>query len=242
MEIQVGYKGYRYKAQTGYDYSSKVSTQGKKGYFYYDTNYDYHTIELPDEMVEVAQQAALWYFTNYLYNKDNNSETYSETYNVKDLKLKLLCSNGTTNTDTDQWPVLEGDTFKQETNASNGDKAEVGKWKQEQAAILCEYLIDAADNYAKDTNNTATTGSPLSITPAKAEISKKTVNETDYYVVGPMKIENTRTAVYNLLNTITVNGSTSTGAYISDLNGNKQTDQTLGNYIGAIKQMVKLPP
>ena len=34
----------------------------------------------------------------------------------------------------------------------NNYVATVGKWKQEQAAILCEYLIDAANNYAKNAN------------------------------------------------------------------------------------------
>ena len=50
--------------------------------------------------------------------------------------------------------------------------------------------------------------------------------------MGPIKIDSTRTAVYNLLNTITVNGSTETGAYISDAEGTKNSDQTVGNYVG----------
>ena len=101
-------EGYRYIAQTGYDYTEKVSKQGKKGYFYYDTQSNYHVVELPDEMVEVAGQTALWYFTNYLENNSQNSQTY----NVKDQWLPLLCSNGTTVTNTNQWKSLESETFK----------------------------------------------------------------------------------------------------------------------------------
>lgn len=219
-------KGYRYVAQTGYDYSEKVSTQGKKGYFYYDTQSNYHVVELPDEMVEVATQTALWYFTNYL---DNNSEK-SETYNVKDQWLPLLCSDGTTVTNTNQWKSLESETFNVDTNVKDA-KAEVGKWKQEQAAIVCQYLIDAANNYAAN-SDTETTGSPLTISPATANIKEQKIDTKNYYVVGPIKIDETRKVVYNLSDTITVNGSTETGAYISDDMGNKNSDQTVANYVG----------
>ena len=219
-------KGYRYIAQTGYDYSAKVSEQGKKGYFYYDKSKNYHEVELPDEIVEVAQQAAIWYFTNYLENNTANSQTY----NVKDQFLALVCSNGKTNTNSQQWLSLENEIFNVETDVNNY-VATVGKWKQEQAAILCEYLIDAANNYAKNAA-TETTGSPLTISPATANIAEKKVDSKNYYVVGPIKIDSTRTAVYNLLNTITVNGSTETGAYISNAEGTRNSDQTVANYIG----------
>ena len=219
-------KGYRYIAQPNYDYSAKVSTQGKKGYFYYDTQSNYHIVELPDEMVEVATQSALWYFTNYLENNSGKSETY----NVKDQWLPLLCSNGTTNTNTNQWKSLESETFNVDTNV-NEVKAEVGKWKQEQAAILCQYLIDAANKYAEN-SDTETTGSPLTISPATAEVQEQKIDTKNYYVVGPIKIDEERTVVYTLSDTITVNGNTETGAYISDNTGKRNSDQTVANYIG----------
>ena len=219
-------KGYKYVAQDGYDYSSKVSKQGKKGYFYYDTNGQYHSIELTDELIEVAEQTALWYFTNYL---DNNSQN-SQTYNVKDQWLPLLCSNGIENTNTNQWKSLESETFYKDTDV--GDvKAEVGKWKQEQAAIVCQYLIDAANKYAANSNSEIT-GNPLKITPVQPNISQKSVSGTEYYVVGPIKIDELRTVVYSLDNNIYVNNSTETGAYISSENGNRNSEQTLSSYIG----------
>ena len=221
---QVG-EGYKYIAQADYNYSDTVSEKGKKGYFYYDTSDVYKQVEMPDELVEVAQQAALWYFTNYL---ENNSEN-SQTYNVREQGLQLVCSNGTTNTNSNTWPVLEGNTFNVDTNV-DGHQAELGKWQQEMATILCWYLIDAANNYA--TTGETATENPLTITPTTAELTEKTVSSTNYYVVGPMKIDEARAAVYSLNNTITVNGSTSTGAYISDADGNRKSNQTISNYIG----------
>lgn len=220
--------GYRYIAQDGYNYSTKVSDQGKKGYFYYDKSGNYHEVELPDEMVEVAQQAAIWYFTNYLDN--NNNTTSSETYNVKDQFLPLLCSNGTTNTNTNQWLSLENAAFDEETDVTDKE-AKVGAWKQEQAAILCQYLIDAANNYAAS-STTEITGSPLTISPSTANVTEKKVNNKNYYVVGPITITTNRISVYNLLNTITVNGSTETNSYISNEEGERVSDQTVGNYVG----------
>ena len=219
-------KGYRYQKQTDYDYSSKVSDQAKKGYFYYDKNDGYHEVELPDELVEVAGQTAIWYFTNYLENNTSNSTTYD----VKSQWLPLVSSNGTTITNTNQWISLSNEVFNEETNVKDY-VATVGAWKQEQAAIVCQYLIDAANNYAAN-STTEVTGSPLEITPSTANVAEKKIDNQNYYVVGPIKIDLTRTAVYSLLDTITVNGSTSLGAYISNAEGTRNSDQTLSNYVG----------
>ena len=219
-------QGYRYIAQEGYDYSEKVSKQGKKGYFYYSENGTYNPVNLPDEMIDVAEQSALWYFTNYL---DNNSAN-STTYDVKSQWLPLLCSHGRENTNTNQWPSMESEVFNEPTDVADV-KAEIGKMKQEQAAILCQYLIDAANNNAQNSDE-ETTGSPLTITPATPNINENKVDNKNYYVVGPIKIDSTRTSVYTLLDTITVNGSTDTGSYISDATGTRNDDQKLGNYVG----------
>ena len=220
----VDLNGYRYIKQEGYDYSSWVSDKGKKGYYYEDKQGKFQEVVLPDEMVEVAQQAALWYYTNYL---DNNSKN-SETYNVKKQKLLLVKSNGMEDTNSLNWIPMNN--FEEETSVS-GEKATVGLWQQEQASILCEYLIDAANNYANSTT-AEVTGSPLKITPSTANIQEKKVSDKNYYVVGPIKIDSTRASVYSLSNTITVNGSTNTESYISNANGVKNSDQTVANYVG----------
>ena len=93
-------------------------------------------------MVEVAQQSALWYFTNYLENNTNNNQTY----NVKDQNWGLKSSNGATTTNSAAWTQMVD--IKVKVNSTV--EADVGRWKQEQAAILCQYLIDAANDYAKN--------------------------------------------------------------------------------------------
>ena len=222
---------YRYEPVEGYNYKSELEAKGYDstttldGWYYNDKQGNYHYVELTDDLVEVAQQAALWYFTNYL---DNNTAK-SETYNVRSQGLELVCSNGTTQTNSLYWKSLKNDTFREETNITD-HKADVGKWKQEQANILCWYLIDAANKYAASAEST--TANPLTITPAVAEISEKKVSNQDYYVVGPITINEQRTVVYELSDTITVNGSSETGAYISDASGNKETNQKITNYIG----------
>ena len=232
-------KTYKYVQQQGYDfreqlfnikdghdnsiYDRNVTTQG---WYYYDTSSNYQYVEMPDELVEVAQQAALWYFTNYL---DNNSAN-SQTFNVREQGLNLVCSNGTTNTNSLNWPVLEGNTFDVETDVA-GYTAHIGNWQQEMATILCWYLIDAANNNASSATPTSQ-GVPVTIAPETANLAEKTVSNTNYYVVGPIKIDETRVAVYSLNNTISVNGDTSTGAYISNAEGKKDSNQNLSNHIG----------
>ena len=222
-------KTYRYVAQTGYNYNDKVSDDGKMGYAYRDTSNNIQIVELPDDLLEVAQQSAIWYFTNYL--DQNNNKDNNQTYNVKDQWLPLQCSNGTSNTDSaTNWPVLSGDTFSVDTKIS-GAKAAVGAWKNEQAAIVCQYLIDAANNYASS-SQTDVTGNPLTLKTDSVQVVEKKVNSKNYYVVGPIGITEKRTSVYSLLNTITVNDSTGTGAYISDAEGQQNSDQTVNNYVG----------
>ena len=227
---------YKYQAQTGYDYKDKLKTLGysetttKQGWFYYEKNTDaFKMVELTDEMIEVAGQAALWYYTNYL---ENNSSS-SQTYNVKSQGLLLASSNGTTETNSGNWKSLRNAIFNKETNVE-GYSATVGMWQEEQATILCWYLIDAADKYAD--SNTSVIGNPLKITPATTGIKEKQVSSEEFQVVGPIKIDEQRTAVYTLSNdiTIAVDGSikTNTGAYISKADGTKESNQNVSDYIG----------
>ena len=217
------YEGYRYIAQPKYDYTNIISEQGKKGYFYFDVNDQYIQVELPEEMVSVAQQAALWYFTNYLENNDNNNQVY----NVRENILKL---SRTLDKEVVEWYGMgstnDGHPFNHTPTNNIENKATVEIWQQEMATVLCWYLIDTANNYATSEN---TTRIPLTITPAQSEANKKTVNNIDYYVVGPVKIEGNQTGLNNV---ISVNGDTTTGAYISNAEGTKNQNQVISNYIG----------
>ena len=208
---------YRYK-QNG-TYWSKLD-RGKTGYYYEKEDETFVAVELDDDLVEVAQQAALWYYTNY---KDNNPSN-TETYNVAEMGLALKCSNGISNTTTTSWQDLSGDDF----DVNEGDyQYEVGKWKQEQAAILCSYLIDAAEANKNQAKNTT----PLQISSTTG-IVNKTVDNTQYYVVGPITISKINETLYTLSNDITVNGSTSTGAYIATSTGAKDAKPNVKDHIG----------
>lgn len=246
QEVKTDNMTYKYEPQTGYNFNDQLfnikdghnnsiygTQETYQGWYYYDTKSNFNNVELTDDIVEVAQQAAIWYFTNYLENNSANSETY----NVRKQGLNLVCSNGTTETNSHNWKPLEDDIFSVETDMwedqakNKRKKAEVGKWKQEMATILCWYLIDAANNNASSATPTSQ-GVPVKIAPETANLAEKTVNNTNYYVVGPVKIDETRVAVYSLNNTISVNEDTSTGAYISNAEGKKDSNQTLNNHIG----------
>ena len=242
QDVVTDNKTYKYVPQQGYDFREQLfnikdsnnksiydSNITPNGWFYNDTSGNFHYVEMPDELVEVAQQAALWYFTNYL-DTQNNENLNDQTFNVREQGLRLICSNGTTNTSSPDWPVLEGNTFDVETDVA-GYTAHIGNWQQEMATILCWYLIDAAMDNASSATTTAQ-GVPLTITPETANLSEKSVNNTNYYVVGPIKIDETRSAVYKLYDTIKVNNDESTGAYISNAEGTRNSDQTISNYIG----------
>lgn len=213
--------GYRYKKNNSSE--MKVSVQALKGYFYYDEKGNYQYVDIADELVEVAQQAAIWYFTNYL---DNNTKK-SETFNVKNA-INLVWSNGSELTNTTKWQSIEN--YKVNTDVENY-QANVGLWQEEMAGILCRYLIDAANDYAK-TEETVKTGSPLTMEKSVSNISSKMLNNSEYYVVGPIKINQQRDSVYSISNTIFINDKENKNAYISNSEGTKQESQSISNYIG----------
>ena len=195
---------YKYVQQPGFDnyyneikYGTIISngTNVEDGYIVNNK-----PIEFTDELVEVAQQAALWYFTNF----DKNAPEDTIRYNVREYGLQLLQQEGTS-----AWQVL---------TAIKEGNVEIGKMKQDMATILCWYLIDAAEKYAKEVKDLPEipSGNPLTITPLLAAVTEKSVNNNNYYVVGPIKIEENREAVYSLNDTIYINEDSTTGAYISD--------------------------
>ena len=218
-------KAYKYQPVSGYDYSDKISNKNTDGYYYFDNDNEFVAVDMPDELVEVAQQAALWYYTNYL---GENDKTYDVIGNGDAASwFPLVCSNGTEDSNSQNWKDLAGDFFDERLD--NGDRIQVGQMKQEMSAILCSYLIDAANNYAENPGNT--TGQPLEMTSPTTNVEQKAINGEEYYIVGPIKIEEKVESVYSLLDTIIVNGSSSTGAYTSNVNGSK-LNKTISSLIG----------
>ncbi len=206
-----------------YDRNGKYKNKVNRAAYYYEQNEKFYAVELEDELMEVAQQTAIWYYTNYM-DKTVNS-TNSDTYNVANMQLKLKCSNSTTNTTTNNWPDLSGDSF---IETDDGMQYKIGEWKQEQAAILCSYLIDAAEENKNEAINTV----PLKIS-STTSVENKTVDNKQYYVVGPITITQENATVYTLSDDITVNSETSTGAYIATSTGAKDTKTSVKDHIGS---------
>ena len=151
---------------------------GKGGYGYRTTNNEYKVALLPDEMIETVQQAVIWYFTNYL---DNNTES-TETFN---------CYTSKEATSVNSWLyyTLDGANYYGLSNSENGYKVEgnnVGAMYQEQAAILYNYLVDKALEAKEKGYTGAETTASISIDCATNAIKKQT-NGT--YKIGPIKIE-----------------------------------------------------
>ena len=214
-------KSYRYKPQDGYNYMNKITETdaASEGWLYTDNNGNYVNVELTDDLIEVSQQLALWYYTNCLDNNESNSTAF----NFKQRRAELYKGIYNVDEPTGNWQHMED--YKYENN-QNGRTYHIGSWLEDQATILTSYLIDAANNYA---SSSAETGNPLELTPQPtAELNV----HGDYYVIGALNIHKKREAVFDL-NTMTVKSgnNTITGAFISDANGNRKSDQTIANYI-----------
>ena len=214
-------KAYKYIPSEGYNYINKLNDWeiATGGWNYYDSSDNYVSLDITDDVIGISQQLALWYYTNYKLNNSSNNQTF----NFKDFKVQLY--KGLNGDD----PYTDWTSIGVHDKITVGDQTiDLGKWVEDQVTIITSYLIDAADNYA--TSGAQATGNPLTISPDIANIAEKTVNNTNYYVVGPIKIDENRPATLN--NEIFVNGDNNTGAYISNAEGNRASDQQTANYIG----------
>ena len=244
---------YAYVPQEGYDYSSFVSI-GNEGYQYKNADGNNIDVIIPDELVEVIQQAAIWYFTNY---KGSDQDTMFNTYlnqSATNIVNWLFTSYGTDNsTNRNEWPTLGGtddnptisDTsFMLKPGTDNEHLlVNVGAMWQEQATILCDYLIDAANNYAKNNAEYSEANNPLTMNNTTTNVIEKKVGNNNYYILGPIKINKTGTAEYELENVILVNNKTNTEAYIANENGekiNKTVQQVIGQdfYVAIPKEKI----
>ena len=194
-------------------------------------------VVISDDLIEVAQQAAIWYYTNY---KDNNTNNENNRFNIKEKGLKNL-SKKSGNT----YEVLDSSIFDIEISEDN--KAAVGRFEQEQATILAWYLIDAAKDYADSVKdkywrlegdaywqenrerllNDYSNDEEKAVEHAKLELALSHMNDemeesplkiheetcnnkktsNGTMVIGPIKIEKQREASYELNTTILINNA-----------------------------------
>lgn len=193
-----------------------------KGYFITDNDNTIINCDLPAEIVEAVQQAAIWYYTNYkITGEDYNFYTGSEAENMNNwLKYSVK-------TDSDrEYKIMSSfvynpDTKKLEYSNVSGGDYEVGKMYQEQACILYDYLIDSANAANPGDNNAYASESSKSPLEVNSTAGMK-VNGTNY-VVGPITISKEGELPY-ILNNLVVkdqNDNEISDAYISDEEGNE---------------------
>mgnify|MGYP007122055257 CR=1 FL=1 len=161
------------------------------GYYYIDADNNIQDVKLTQELIEAVEQAVIWYFTNNGNTQFNATHTYT-TSSDSEPKAFLDYADGS------EWKSLSQKTI-------NGKPT--GKMQQEQASILYNYLIDAANHYGP-TYETKAKGT-IKIEFAGSSTDNKIVEVGENYKVGPLKVTTTENTA---INGITVTSGTSTTA------------------------------
>ena len=175
----------------GWYYGTPDAMNNKEGYIV-----DNNKIKISEAEVKVAQQAAIWYFTNYKVGNDSNFNVYIQP------NERMTMSNIS-------WLKAEG---------SDGNPISTVDYlmREEQIAILCNYFIE---NALIAENNGYT--SP-SVTTPTLEFNNNTVGDFEdlntKYRVGPLKIETTGDV--DILSIVAKKGNTQVA--VTYLDENKQ--------------------
>ena len=208
---------------------------GKGGYYYYDDNENMVDVTLSADLIESVEQAAIWYFTNYLNNTtattDDNSEYNCYTSDSATSILDWLRYAEDTSTSTLSWKLLSNKTLTAKT--LDADKNIVtqtineGAMLQEQADILYNYLIDSANAAAKNGYKSTSTGT-LKIEFSGNSSDEKIVEDGNNYKIGPLKV--TTTGNTTITGVTVTSGSTdiTSNATLKDESGNTITTPTSG--------------
>ena len=181
-----------------HDYSSLVTygTVDKDGY----------TTLLTEDDIVMAQQMALWHFTNNgtIFDKYGKGKTW--LYYTK---------NGST------YNVMSGLTGLGQAEAE----------RAEQAIILYNYLVDSANDNASNYNSTTNTlGKPITTTSNSNLTATEIGNR---YVAGPIKLDKANDLVNEISLKITDNnGNTVTDYSFVDSTGKALTQKTVSELIG----------
>ena len=211
------------------------------GRFYgFVENKEVKDVVLSEDMVETIQQAAIWYFTNYLTN--NNTEF--NTYTSDEIKNWLRYSEDASTTST-SWSLLgnEKTTITQTTQGGTEIQTEIntGAMLQEQASILFNYFVDGANKAAKDGYTPKTEGT-LKLSYVENNSNSRIVEDGENYKIGPMKITTTgNTTVGEIKVTTGTNTNITTRATIKDTEGKTITTLKSGTnfYVVVPKSIVE---
>ena len=160
------------------------------GYWYEDAEGNVVDVVLPKELVEVVEQAAIWYFTNY---KQNSQAEYN-------------CYTTEGSTVVRKWlRYADKSLLSNKTITVGSNEINIGEMYQEQAAILFNYLVDGANAAAAaEGGYKASTKGTIDLTVS----GDKIVEDGDNYKVGPLKVAITGNTTIKT-NTLTVTTGTS---------------------------------
>ena len=160
--------------------------------------------ELSDDDIDVVQQLALWYFTNYddsTYHKDFENQASFQT-------------------------VLQSTKTSGGTSAYQAIK-DINQTRYDQMDKLFVYLVE---NAKKATASSNSTSSPIAMgnTTPTVEVSGSN------YIVGPFKIDKNNDTPYTINFSITDQSGKSLAGKYTLLDSNKsQTSQTLAQLVGS---------
>ena len=160
--------------------------------------------ELSDDDIDVVQQLALWYFTNYddsTYHKDFGNQASFQT----------VLQSTKTSGGTSAYQAIE----------------DINETRYDQMEKLFVYLVE---NAKKATESSNSTSSPISMgnTTPTVEVSGSN------YIVGPFKIDKNNDTPYTINFSITDQSGKSLDGKYTLLDSNKsQTSQTLAQLVGS---------
>ena len=187
---------------------------GKGGYFYADTNGTKQDVRLPKDLLEAVEQAVVWYFTN--------GEENAADFDWYTPKSDIVTSPRAFLKDTDS-----GTSLVNQTTPSNSGNARTGAMLQEQASILYNYLIDAANYYGP--NYTTQSEGTINIQFAGNSTDNKIVEDGNNYKVGPLKVTTTGNTTINGISVTSGTSSTAiSGVTLQNASGTTITKPTSG--------------
>ncbi len=202
---------------------------GKGGYSYFDDNENQVYPMLSADLIEAVEQAALWYFTNYLSDGNSQYNCYTSD-SATNLSYWLRYSENPS-TSSLSWELLANKTLTAKTFDSDGNivnqTINIGAMLQEQADILYNYLIDSA-NAAATSGYTSTSTGTLKIEYSGNSSDEKIVESGDNYKIGPLKV--TTTGNTTLTGVTVTSGSTdiTSSATLQNESGSRITTPTSG--------------
>ena len=208
---------------------------GKGGYYYLDDNGNMVDVILSADLIETVEQAAIWYFTNYLNNTtattDDNSEYNCYTSDSATSILNWLRYSEDSSTSTLSWKLLSNKTLTAKTLDKDQNVVtqtiNEGAMLQEQADILYNYLIDSANAAAKNGYTSTSTGT-LKIEFSGNSSDEKLVEVGDNYKVGPLKVTTTGNTTITGITVTAGTANITSSVTLQDASGKAITTPTSG--------------